>query len=262
MISSERRARVYDLPAKDSKEKEVLLCIKVLKEAEFNHFFDRVVLARHGPTELNAQRVLQGSSDISLSEQGREEMEVQSTLFAQRHSDVGMVMSSRMKRAEETAKIFASKLPEVNVVQHPGLEELNHGRWEGMKITEILQDPAKVQWIEERLLHEPDGVPPHNGESFISFLNRVNTAVGEIHALTQQEPFLTEKKILMVSHAEVTRCIRFLFILSKRYGDTVSLKNIEESVYNFSHTSDRTFIKIPHGVVTVDRITDELKQVL
>jgi broad specificity phosphatase PhoE len=89
----------------------------------------RVYLVRHGETEWNATRKVQGHSDVSLSEKGREQARLLSKRLASEKFDC--FYSSDLDRAVETARILAAPHNlDVNVTSD--LRELNFGTWEGM----------------------------------------------------------------------------------------------------------------------------------
>lgn len=238
-------------------------CLTLLTKEQFQVFFERVLLGRHGKTELNIKRVLQGSSDTGLVQEGIEEMREQSLQLAQSSEyRIRSIVSSGMKRAVQTADIFSAQLA-VPATIWPGLEELNHGSWEGLSITDdILTDPEKLAWTEYRIAKEENG-PPHGGESFFSFIQRVNSAIKGLHHLvTRQDQHEPGKYVLLISHADVTRCIRFLLWLAINHGSEVTRDDLVRHAYHFSHSAPGKFIKIPHGVFTMDTETAELKSVL
>ena len=71
----------------------------------------RMILVRHGQSEANAKRVLQGHMDSPLSNQGR----LQARNLAQRMITLGcttfdLMYSSDLSRAAETAQIISQTL--------------------------------------------------------------------------------------------------------------------------------------------------------
>ncbi|MDQ3098812.1 MAG: hypothetical protein M3Q44_03630, partial [bacterium] len=65
-------------------------------------------------------------------------------------------------------------------------------------------------------------------------------------------PYAVDKRILIISHAEVSRAIRFLYILSKDAGHLLNESKITEHEVRFSFSDDGVFIKIPHGIFRID----------
>ena len=88
----------------------------------------RVVILRHGTTELNKQGMIQGSNvDSDLSKEGRAYAEKAAKNFDPSHFDA--VYASPLKRAQPTASIFVGdKTP---ITTDKRIEELNYGSWDG-----------------------------------------------------------------------------------------------------------------------------------
>ena len=88
----------------------------------------RVVILRHGTTELNKQGMIQGSSvDPDLSEEGRAYAEKAAKNFDPSQFDA--VYASPLKRAQETARIFVGNKTPIKADKR--IEELNYGAWDG-----------------------------------------------------------------------------------------------------------------------------------
>jgi uncharacterized phosphatase len=121
-------------------------------------------LVRHGETDWNKQRRIQGSTDIPLNETGRAQAADAARLLVRRKFDA--VVASPLSRALETGAIIAAALG----LDAPGtvqdLQERSYGEAEGMTGAEI----------EEAF---PDGVVPGR-ESRKALLARVTEALGEI----------------------------------------------------------------------------------
>jgi uncharacterized phosphatase len=102
-----------------------------------------IALIRHGQTDWNKERRLQGSSDIPLNATGREQAaEVGDILVAQRHEqDWAAVVTSPLSRARETGAIIAEKLGLELGRSYDGFAELDFGVAEGATI-----DEAIVKW--------------------------------------------------------------------------------------------------------------------
>ena len=88
----------------------------------------RVVILRHGTTELNKQGMIQGSNvDSDLSKEGRAYAVKAAKNFDPSQFDA--VYASPLKRAQQTARIFVGhKTP---ITTDKRIEELNYGSWDG-----------------------------------------------------------------------------------------------------------------------------------
>lgn len=137
-------------------------------------------LLRHGQTILNQDVRYRGQRDLPLNRTGRREALAAARALAD--ARVEAVYASPLARALEvgTAIAAANRLEEV--VEHPGLLNLDYGRWEGLTREECRSvDPDA--W--ERYLTDPDRAHCPGGESLAAAADRVVRALrelGERHA--------------------------------------------------------------------------------
>ena len=91
-----------------------------------------IYIIRHGKTELNKAKVLQGRSDFPLNEEGVRQAEE----AAARLGDVAFahVYSSPLIRAVQTAEIVA---PQIRPVIDERLIEMDYGPYEGTDLTHL-----------------------------------------------------------------------------------------------------------------------------
>jgi probable phosphoglycerate mutase len=96
-----------------------------------------VLFIRHGPTEWNARGLIQGQSDIPLSDDGRAEVR----RWALR-PDLGGFdwYSSPLQRARETAELLGC----AGCRYEPRLMEANWGEWEGWSLERLRQDIGEI----------------------------------------------------------------------------------------------------------------------
>lgn len=94
-----------------------------------------ILLVRHGETDWNRERRIQGHTDRPLNETGKAQAEALAEQLA--GEPVDAVYSSDLLRAHETARIIArGKGLEVTTV--PDLRERDFGTWEGLTDEEAL----------------------------------------------------------------------------------------------------------------------------
>ena len=158
---------------------------------------NRVLFARHGQTDYNAEQRLQGWLDIPLNENGQS----QAGLLARRLSTypIDAVYTSDLQRTVGTAQIIADlHRPALEPVLVPGLREFNYGRWNGLTFPEIeARFPAEVAAWRTRVR---DVVLPE-GESFALFSQRVQKTLREILSGHDQHT------LLIVTHGGVIRVL-------------------------------------------------------
>lgn len=121
-------------------------------------------LVRHGETDWNAQRRIQGSTDIPLNATGRAQAASTAVLLERRRFDA--VVASPLSRAYETGSIIAEHLGLAAPTTYPGLAERSYGEAEGLTNDEVL----------ERYPH--DDVPGRESRS--ALLARATETLGEI----------------------------------------------------------------------------------
>ncbi len=136
----------------------------------------KLLLARHGQTDWNADRRFQGHTDIALSDRGRAQAHALGRALRGRRVTAAYV--SPMRRAVETAEIA---LADAGIPYTPieALRELSLGDWEGCTVDEIRQqsgDPYAA-W-----LRAPLDCPPPGAEPLPAVRDRVLAAIDEIAA--------------------------------------------------------------------------------
>ncbi len=94
-----------------------------------------ILLVRHGETDWNRERRVQGHTDVPLNEAGRDQARVLAGELA--NEPFTVVYSSDLARAFETATILAQPRS-LTVTALATLREKNFGTWEGLTDTEVL----------------------------------------------------------------------------------------------------------------------------
>ena len=95
----------------------------------------RIYIIRHGQTEMNSRKVLQGRSDLPLNAAGISQAEETAALLNRTGIFFDRVFSSPLVRAVRTAELLAPGKP---VESDSRLIEMDYGPYEGMD----LLDPA------------------------------------------------------------------------------------------------------------------------
>ena len=89
----------------------------------------KIYLIRHGETNQNKKRCLQGRSDIELNEYGREL--ARKTAEGLKGVDFDIIFTSPLKRAVETAEIIRRER-KIEIVKEERLQEISFGIYEGL----------------------------------------------------------------------------------------------------------------------------------
>jgi len=112
---------------------------------------------RHGPTEWNRAKKLQGMSDIPLSAEGRAAVATWRLPAEFRH---WRWIASPLSRAQETARLLGAP---ADLRSETLLREMSFGQWEGRTIAELLSEGGSdFQAMADRGLdmQPPDGESP------------------------------------------------------------------------------------------------------
>lgn len=183
----------------------------------------RVFLIRHGATTLSAEDRFAGSTDVSLSDEGRE----QTRRLAERLSGekVAAVYASPLGRTVETARILAEP-HKLEVQTRDALREISHGRWEQMTRREVEQKfpEEAAEW--ER---DPYTFAPAGGESGLAVTARALPAFLEIvqsHGGNQ---------VIVVSHKATIRLLlsSLLGFDPRRYRDNLDQNPAALNIVDF-----------------------------
>lgn len=171
----------------------------------------RLLLVRHGQSEWNAGRVLQGQADIRLSDLGRAQARALAPVIARMQPD--RAITSDLLRARDTAALIGH--PEAR--HEPGLREIDVGTWEGQLISDLIAADADAYAGWRAGTHRPDG-----GEVWDEFTARASAAVlaelakggaqtllvvchgGVIRALLQRFLNLAPRQIIPAAPASIT----------------------------------------------------------
>lgn len=133
----------------------------------------RIYVARHGQTDWNVARRLQGGTDVPLNETGRR----QAAELADRLAGVRVdrIYSSALQRSRQTAEALRGRAP---IEALAGLNEQSLGAFEGLYMDG--RDPQREAEYERRSLDPEDRLD--GGESLTQHFARVQAAVKAIRS--------------------------------------------------------------------------------
>ncbi|WP_372655572.1 histidine phosphatase family protein [Halobacteriovorax sp.] len=132
---------------------------------------------RHGQTDWNRLKKVQGNTDIPLNDLGRKEAQSLREFFSSINID--RVFTSDLLRAHETAEIVFENRS-VSIQKSPELREANFGEVEGMHIDELLSRFSTKFWDIHKGGPEADTFSYPGGETrgevrerLISFIDKI-----------------------------------------------------------------------------------------
>ncbi|WFA07699.1 histidine phosphatase family protein [Tissierella sp. Yu-01] len=154
----------------------------------------KVYITRHGTTEWNLQRRLQGWQDSDLTKEGID----RAIKLGERLDsiDFDIIYTSPQNRALETAKLIRGN-KKTPIVTHDGLKELGFGVWESMELSIIEKEYPKEYYTYR---NNPIDYIPIGGESYEDLFKRVNDFFEEIKTIDAEN-------ILVVSHGVTIKAL-------------------------------------------------------
>lgn len=155
-----------------------------------------LLLARHGQTDWNPKQMVMGRSDISINEIGKKQARhLQGWL---RDVEIHAVYSSPMPRALETAAILIEGKKGLEIVEEPGVAEIDYGDWVGLTFSEVEQK-YNQEYNDYRFCPSRMKIP--GGEAVVDVQKRAVAAIERIRKKHE------EQRVLVISHADVSKAI-------------------------------------------------------
>ncbi len=154
----------------------------------------RLYIIRHGETEWNREKKLQGQSDVPLNEYGRELARITADALADVPFD--RIYSSPLVRAYETAQILAGDR-KVSIICDDDLKEISFGEDEGVPSSLLGEHFSNFFFSPEKY------VPSKGGETYEELCVRAE------HFLKKNiEPLRnTNSNVLVVAHGAVNKAL-------------------------------------------------------
>ena len=182
-----------------------------------------IYLVRHGQTEFNRERRIQGHVDSPLTELGVRQAQAVGRLLRDliREPDGWRLIASPLGRAQATAQIIGGKLGGLPIELDDRLKEMSWGAHDGRLRAELeAENPetfAKSGWAFDA----------SSGESYEDVAARVGGWLGDL----PPEP---ERKIIAVSHGISGRVLRGLYADLSR--DEAGEQDVpQDAVYLLQH---------------------------
>lgn len=154
-------------------------------------------IVRHGETEWNRVKRMQGQTDIPLAEEGIRLARRSGEMM--RELPIDLIISSPLSRAVETARLMTEGR-DIPLLTDSRIQEISFGDWEGEYILEsrtVPEDYREIFYNEPLLCKAPP-----NGESFADVLERTQALFEELTG----NPAYQDKHILISSHGAASRC--------------------------------------------------------
>lgn len=175
-------------------------------------------IIRHGKPEFDGEKRCIGTTDLPLSEEGREQMlHVRERL---RHANIRKIYVSPLARTRESAEILSEGL--IPIQEMPELREIAMGKWENQTFSQIRRDYPEE--YEARGLDFAD-FRPEGGESFRDCQKRAYLAYRKI--LTE-----ADGNVAIVAHAGFNRAL-ISFLENRELSQLMAIPQPYGHVYHW-----------------------------
>lgn len=159
----------------------------------------KLYIVRHGQTEWNVQKRLQGHKDSPLTKLGI--LQAQWARDGMKDIPIDVIYSSTTGRAYKTAQIIRGSR-EIPIIAEKNLRELNMGNWEGQRALDIeKEDPKKYHCF----WNTPHLYKATSGETYFDVQKRALKVVKNIINLHKG------KTVLIVTHTTTLKLIMAYF---------------------------------------------------
>lgn len=185
----------------------------------------RILLIRHGDTELTGHVLYGRMPGVHLSEEGHRQAEALAKSIAARYK-VDQLISSPLERAKETARYLSTHL-NLPIATHEGIIELDYGKWLGRTFEDIRQSEHWEHYNRLRSL-----LGPPEGELMLEVQARAWSALRDIMSSVKGDDNVT---IALVSHGDVIRALLVLLLgmpLDNIHRMEVSPASLNEIVFH------------------------------
>ena len=187
----------------------------------------KIFLVRHGESQWNVLKKVQGQQDILLTDKGI----LQANLIGDRliNEYIDKIYSSDLRRAYDTAVIIGKKIGLNNVIPIKEFREINFGKWEGMNHDELYKEYHNEIQIWRR---NPKNLNLKGAETLRGLQARVMRGMNKVLANN------AGNNILIVSHGVALKTmILGLLDMDLSYYKNLTLNNtsltiIEDRDYN------------------------------
>lgn len=177
----------------------------------------RVFLARHGETEWNAERRLQGRTDTRLSARGEAHARALAAFLGS--EPIEAIYTSTLRRSRDTAQPLAQQLGLVTEAR-PEMDEMSYGVLEGRQPHEA--DPA-IQALFVARKADRMGFRAPGGETYPEVLARILPFGAELRA---RHPHGT---VLVIGHRASNRVL-WSVLMERPLEECFALKHKHEQV--------------------------------
>lgn len=174
----------------------------------------RIILVRHGETDHNVRKIVQGQLDVPLNKQGIAQAKTAGIRLKKLKIDYAY--SSDLKRAHTTA-IEITKHHTIQLVTTPLLRERYYGQFQGKSHEEIvvsIPETKSVDWRELQVSGKKYGI--ETNDEVIARLTQFKNKLHHDHP---------DKTVLIVAHGGSIHLLFTLYGLSVKQAYDIPISN-------------------------------------
>lgn len=163
---------------------------------------NKIYLARHGQDQDNANRILNGHRDQSLTEIGISQAKEVAQKIKEVDLKFDIIFSSPLQRAFKTAEIIAETLGNTSPIKEELLIERDFGIMTGKPVSSIIEicSPNIIETEEINYFLSPEGA-----ETFQDLISRGKKLLDKLNDNYH------DKNILLVTHGDIGKMIYCAF---------------------------------------------------
>lgn len=159
-----------------------------------------IYLTRHGQTEWNIEKRLQGRGNSPLTKDGIQKAEELSERL--KDIDIDVIYTSPIERALHTARILKGN-KEIEIITCDGLMEMSFGTYEGRRTDEITKE--NPEWNINLIMEGNTTIAAPQGENLEEVRKRVGEAMDRILEDHRGET------LLIVAHGITLKALMYYF---------------------------------------------------
>jgi probable phosphoglycerate mutase len=192
-------------------------------------------IIRHGETDWNKEKRLQGRSDTELNEYGIELAEITGEALKDVHFDC--IYSSPLKRAVKTAQII-KRDRDLEIITDDRLREISFGVVEGVPMSE------RPEGFQKFFTDPANYVAPEGGESYEELVKRTGEFIEDVVVPASK----TMERMLIVAHGALNKAL----MLNLTHDE---IKNFWEGIFqrnccvNIFDIQGKDFKLLQNGVI-------------
>jgi 2,3-bisphosphoglycerate-dependent phosphoglycerate mutase len=176
-----------------------------------------LLIIRHGQSEADVLKVIEGRANFNLTELGHKQAEAMAKWVKENYS-INKIYSSPLNRAKQTGE-YVSKITGIDIIFDDNLMEWNNGLIAGLTREEADKKYPEIKKYPHTRIYEQ--------ESYIDFRMRAETILSKIINENKEE-----ETIAIISHGGMINML-FKSFLEMPIDNKISIKNSDTGIHHW-----------------------------